>query len=235
MSQQDLEPQQPAQPAAPAAAVEAPVAQPERQYDAEYVAGLQRMVSQQQAELNRYEPLKDDIAWMTEDETRLAGIRRYRQSYEDALKPEVPPALADLYKHIDERTEPSRNWVEQQQRERAAREQADRDKFVAENVTYANRLVSEKKIKPDQIDGLAAYADSLAHRWQRNVTIEEAYKTGQSAFGGVPQTEAAKAPVLRADDGQGGVPGPSETDSKRWVSDFHGSLVDALKAEKRTA
>lgn len=232
MSQQDPELIAAAPPVAPAAPVEAPVAPPA--IDPQYVADLQRAYAAQQAELNRYESVKDDVAWMLEDETRLQGVRRYKSAYEEASKPKRPPELEDLYKHIDERTEPSRQYVEQQTKAAAQREQADRDKFIADNVTYAKKLVADKMITPDKIDGLAAYADSLAHRWQRNVTIEEAFKEGRSSFGGV-QTEAAKAPVLRADEGAVGVPGPSETDSKRWVTDFHGALTDALKAEKRSA
>lgn len=235
MSQQDLEPQQPAQPAAPAAAAEAPVAQPtvERQIDPNYVAQLEQFARQQQAELNRYEAVKDDVAWMLEDESRLEGVRRYKNAYTEAAKPKFDPTLEPVVEYIDKAVAPMREWVESQKKTAEQRTQAETTKFVADNVAYAQRLVAEKKVKPEQIDQLAAYADALAARRQRNVTIEEAFKDMQS-FGGAP-VEAAKAPVLRADDGQGGVPGPSETDSKRWVTDFHGSLVDALKAEKRTA
>lgn len=232
MSQQDPELIAAAPPVAPAATVEAPVAPPA--IDPQYVANLQRSYAAQQAELNRYEAVKDDIDWMLADETRLQGVKRYRNAYEEASKPQLDPVIEGIYKHIDERTEPSRQYVEDQKKAAAAREQAERDTFVQANIKYANGLVADKKIKPDQIDGLAAYADSLAHRWQRNVTIEEAYKTGTSAFGGTI-TEAAAAPVLRADEGAVGVPGPSATDSKRWVTDFHGALTDALKAEKRSA
>ena len=234
MSQQDPEQLQSTPPAAPAPAVEAPVAQPaERQVDLAYVAQLENFARQQQAELNRYEAVKDDVAWMLEDESRLEGVRRYKNAYTEAAKPKFDPTLEPVVEYIDKAVAPMREWVESQKKTAAERTQAETTKFVSDNVAYAQRLVAEKKVKPEQIDQLAAYADALAARRQRNVTIEEAFKDMQS-FGGAP-VEAAKAPVLRADDGQGGVPGPSETDSKRWVTDFHGALTDALIKEKRSA
>ena len=235
MSQQDLEPQQPAQPAAPAAAAEAPVAQPtvERQIDPNYVAQLEQFARQQQAELNRYEAVKDDVAWMLEDESRLEGVRRYKNAYTEAAKPKFDPTLEPVVEYIDKAVAPMREWVESQKKTAEQRTQAETTKFVADNVAYAQRLVAEKKVKPEQIDQLAAYADALAQRRQKNVSIEEAFKDMQTFSGA--QTEAAKAPVLRVDEGAGGVPGPSETDSKRWVTDFHGALTDALIKEKRSA
>ena len=234
MSQQDPEQLQGTPPAAPAPAVEAPVAQPaERQVDLAYVAQLENFARQQQAELNRYEAVKGDIDWMLEDESRLEGVRRYKNAYTEAAKPKFDPTLEPVVEYIDKAVAPMREWVESQKKTAEQRTQAETTKFVSDNVAYAQRLVAEKKVKPEQIDQLAAYADALAARRQRNVTIEEAFKDMQTFSGA--QTEAAKAPVLRVDEGAGGVPGPSETDSKRWVTDFHGALTDALIKEKRSA
>lgn len=231
--QQDLDPNVVTPPAAAPPAVESVASPPERQIDPAYVAQLEAAYRTQQAELNKYEPFKDDLAWMTEDESRVEGIRRYRKSYDEASKPQRPPELEELYKHVDESTAPVRAWVTKQELAEQQRAQAETSKFVQDNVAFANRLVAEKKIKPEQIDQLAAYADALANRRQRNVTIEEAFKDMQTFSGA--KTEAAAAPVLRADEGATGVPGPSKQDTNRWVTDFHGALTDALAAEKRTA
>lgn len=236
MSQQDPDPTQVAPPAAPPPQVEAPVAPPtvvERQIDPNYVAQLEQFARQQQAELNRYEAVKGDIDWMLEDQTRLEGVRRYKSAYEEASKPKFDPAIEPVMEYVKSELAPVREWVDTQKKTAEQRVQAETNKFVQDNVAFAQRLVAEKKVQPEQIDQLAAYADALAHRRQRNVSIEEAFKDMQTFSGA--KTEAAAAPVLRSDDGAVGVPGPSQTDSKRWVTDFHGALTDALKAEKRTA
>ena len=234
MSQQDPDLTQQAPPVAPAAPVEAPVAQPtERQIDPGYVAQLEQFARQQQAELNRYEAVKGDIDWMLEDESRIEGVRRYKNAYTEAAKPKFDPSVEPIVEFLKSEIAPLREEVNYSKAQRERAEAQTRQGFIDTNIAYAQRLVAEKKVKPEQIDQLAAYADALAQRRQKNVSIEEAFKDMQT-FSGV-QTEAAAAPVLRADEGAVGVPGPSQTDSKRWVTDFHGALSDALRAEKRTA
>ena len=234
MSQQDPEQMQGAQPVAPVPTVEAPVAQPaERQYDPQYVQNLENYARQQQAELNRYEAVKGDIDWMLEDETRLQGVRRYKDAYTEASKPKFDPAIEPVMEYVKSEMAPVREWVDTQRKTAESQANATRQAFIDTNITYAKSLVADKKIRPEQVDQLAAYADALAQRRQTNVSIEDAYKDMQS-FGGA-RTEAAKAPVLRSEEGAVGVPGPSAPDSKRWVTDFHGALTDALKAEKKSA
>lgn len=239
MSQQDPDLTQQAPPVAPAATVEAPVAQPtvtERQIDPSYVAQLEQFARQQQAELNRYEAVKGDIDWMLEDETRLDGVRRYKNAYEEAAKPKFDPTIEPVMEYVKSELAPVREWVDTQKQADLRRQQAERDTFIGENRKYQERLVAEKKLTPEQAWDLAGHADYLAAKLGRNVGLEEAYKRlGEfaGAIGG--KTEAAQAPVLRSEAGAIGVPGPSEADNKRWVTDFHGSLTDALRAEKRTA
>jgi len=235
MSQQDPELQAPAPPEASAPPVEAPVAQPaERTIDPSYVAQLEAAYRQQQAELNKIAPLADDINWMLEDENRRDGIKRYRKSYEEASRPQYDPAVEPVVEFVKNEMAPVRAYITRQEQAEQARQKAETDRFVADNVAFANRLIAEKKIAPAQVDQLAAYADSLANRYRRNVTIEEAYKD-MASFGGGPKTEAAAAPVLRADAGAVGVPGPSQSDTKEWLTNFNGKLVDTLRAAQKTA
>ena len=235
--EQDLEQQQATQPAAAAPTVEPVASTPavaERQIDPNYVAQLEAFARQQQAELNRYESIKDVADWVAEDPTRYEGVKRYKSSWEEASKPKFDPTVEPVIKYIDEAIAPVRAYVTREELAATNRQKAENDRFVADNVAFANRLIAEKKIVPGQVDQLAAYADSLANRYRRNVTIEEAFKDMQS-FGGGPKTEAAAAPVLRADSGAVGVPGPSQSDTKEWLTNFNGKLVDTLRAAQKTA
>lgn len=233
--QQDVNTDPNALPAAPAPAVE-PVAAPlqEPAIDREYVANLQRAYAAQQAELNRYGAVKDDIDWMLGDETRLNSVRKYRTAYEEASKPEIHPDLLPLLEEVRKENAPLKAYVTREEANRERAEAATRQTFINDNIAFAQRLVGEKKITPAQVDELAAIADARAHRLGRNVTIEEAYKS-VTGFSGSQKTEAASAPVLRGDAGEIGVPGPSQTDNKRWTTDFHGALVDEIKKAQRTA
>lgn len=230
--QQDLNPEVTAQPAAVAAQVE-PVAPAERVIDHAYVANLERAYAAQQADLNRYGAVKEDLDWMLEDESRLAGVKRYRSAYEEASKPEIHPELAPLLEEVRKENAPLKAYVTRQELAEKQREDAARQTFVNDNIAFAQRLVGEKKITAQQVDELAAIADARAQRLGRNVTIEEAYKS-VSSFGGV-KTEAAAAPVLRGDAGAIGVPGPSTTDNKEWLTDFHGQLTNSIRQAQKSA
>jgi hypothetical protein len=236
MSQQDPEQMQGAQPAAPAPAVEAPVAQPavERQIDPSYVAQLENYARQQQAEINRYESVKEDLDWMLEDPTRVEGVKRYRNAYTEAAKPKFDPAIEPVMEYVKSEIAPVREWVDGQRKSAEQRAQAERQSYEAENMRYLQRITAEQKLSPEQQMKLAGYADAAAQRLGRNVPIEEAWKDFSGGWG-QPKTDAAKAPVLRSEEGAVGVPGPSAPDSKRWVTDFHGALADALRAEQKSA
>lgn len=228
--QQDLNPEVVTQPAAAAAVVEPVAAPPERVIDPAYVAQLERGYAAQQAELNRYSTVKEDIDWMLEDESRLGGVRRYKDAYTEASKPKIHPELEPIINELRGEFAPLKAYVTREEANRQQAEAQTRQSFINDNIAFAQRLVGEKKITSAQVDELAAIADARANRLGRNVTIEEAYKS-VTGFGGT-RTEAANAPVLRSDAGEIGVPGPSTTDNKEWLSDFSGTLVKHLKAAK---
>lgn len=229
--QQDLNPEVVTPPAVVATVVE-PVAAPpqERQIDPAYVAQLEAAYRAQQADLNRYEAVKGDIDWMLEDPTRVEGVRRYKNAYEEAARPKIHPELEPILTEFRNEVAPLKAYVTREEANRQQAEAATRQTFINDNIAFAQRLVGEKKISAAQVDELAAIADARAHRLGRNVSIEEAYKS-VTGFSGT-KTEAAQAPVLRGDAGEIGVPGPSSTDNKEWLSDFSGTLVKHLKAAK---
>ena len=236
---QDLEQQPAAPPAAPPPAVEpapSPPAPQERQVDMAYVAQLEQFARQQQAELNRYEAVKDDVAWMLEDESRLQGIRRYKKSYEEASKPQFDPAVEPVVKYIDAALAPVKAYVTREEANRSRAEQQARQTFNDDNMRFMSRLTAEHKLTPEQQMKLAGYADAAAQRLQRNVTIEEAWKDMTGSWGG-PKTEAAKAPVLRADAGEIGVPGPSKNDDKVWLREggLHQYITAKIAEARKTA
>lgn len=237
--EQDLEQQPAVQPAAAQPAVEpapSPPAALERQVDLAYVAQLENFARQQQAELNRLEPLKDDLAWMLEDETRLDGVRRYRKSYDEASKPQFDPTVEPVVEFVKNEMAPVRAYITRQEQAEAARAKAESDKFNDDNMRYLARITAEHKLSPEQQMKVAAYADSAAQRLRRNVPIEEAWKDMTGSWGG-PKTEAAKAPVLRGDAGEIGVPGPSTNDDKVWLREggLHQYITGKIAEARKTA
>lgn len=230
----DLAHDQTLTPPAQAAAVVEPVvsAPPERVIDPAYVAQLEAAYREQQGELNRYAPVKDELDWMLADETRATSVKKYREAYDTASKPQRPPELEDLYRHIDESTAPARAWITKQEAAEVRQQTEARQSFERENIAYAQRLQSQNKYDQGKMIEIAAYADSMATRLGRNVGIEEAYKT-LSSFGGAPKE--SPPPSLRADAGAIGVPGNSTTDNKEWVSDFHGALVKSITAARKAS
>lgn len=226
--QQDVNPELPVPTAAAPPAADVPVVPSGP--DPDYVAKLEAYVRQQQQELNRYEPFRDDLDWMAADESRREGVKRYRQAYEQAAKPEIHPDLKPVLDRFDAEIAPIKAYITRQEQTEQRAAQQQRQKFEADNMAFANRLAATEKLSGDQLQQIAAYADSKAQRAGRNVGIEEAYKDMRS-FG--PRTPEAAAPSLRADAGTPGVPGPSTSDGVRWKTDFHGALVDSIKAAQK--
>lgn len=221
---------------APAAPAPAPAQEPQRTIDPAYVANLENYVRQQQQELQRLEPIKDDVAWMLEDESRREGIRKYREAYESAAKPQRPPELEALYTHIDQSVAPVRAYITKQEQAEQRVAQESRQKFTNENMAFAARLQAKEKLTQDELLDVGAYADALAMRLQRDVGIEEAWKK-MSARRGVAAPDAADAPVLRGDAGAIGVPGAS-TDpdkNKRYLTDFHGAVAESIRNAQRAS
>ena len=124
-----------------------PVAAPpaERVIDPAYVAQLEAAYRQQQGELNRLAPLADDINWMLEDESRVEGVRRYKNAYTEAAKPQYDPSVEPVIDYIDKKLAPVNEWVDTQRKSAERREQETRQSFINDNITYAQRLVAEKK------------------------------------------------------------------------------------------
>ena len=220
-------------PAAPAVAP-APSPTPERAIDPAYVAQLEQFARDQQAELNRYAPVKEDLDWMLEDDTRREGVKRYRKALEESSQPVVDPVLQQIYDHVDQAVKPAVAYITRQQEAEQRTIKEQNQKFERDNMQFAARLAGEQKLDQQKMLEVAAYADSMATRLQRNVGIEEAWKSLQS-FAGPSRAPEGDAPILRADSGAPGVPGPSVTDSTDWQTDLTGSLTKRFAKARRAS
>ncbi len=209
----------------------APAAPAAPQYDPAYVAQLEDAYNRLHAESQRLAPVREDVEWMLADEGRRTGIKRYRESWEQASKPQIHPELQPIFDEFDRRFKPMEERFTREDQQRQQQQTAAQQTFERDNMAYLNRLAATEKLSRDVQVEIVAYADSLATRLQRNVTVEEAWKKLSSRR----TSNAPDAPSLRSDAGAIGVPGPSTTNNDRWKTDFHGSLVDTLKKAQRSA
>jgi Skp family chaperone for outer membrane proteins len=218
-----------------ASTVEAPVT-PESSTPAfdnsAYIAQLEAAYNASQSELQRFNQYREDLEWMAADETRREAARRFRESYDTASKPQIHPELAPIVETFQREIQPLKEYVTAQQREYNDRQRQETLRFQQENIQYAQRLQAQEKLSSDDIVQLGAFADALASRYRRNVGIEEAWKTMTKRRDSGESSRPA--PSLRADAGAIGVPGPSTNKTDRYKSDFHGALVDSIKAARKT-
>jgi hypothetical protein len=179
--------------------------------DPEYVRQLEQQAQQQQAILNRLSPYADKIEYLVENPRAAEVFDVSRRAYEDELerrKPQVLPELKPVIDALDQRVAPLVSYVEQQRAEKERETQASQAAFYKASVEYADRLVAEKKIRPEDKLIIGNIADTLAAQRGERVSFEEAYKYTTSKFGGVASAPE-DAPILRADSGAPGVPGES--------------------------
>lgn len=199
-------------------------------YDPSYVSRLEAEYQQAQSILQGIQPYVDDIKWMAQNEDNVEFIRKARKNYDIARQPEIDPTYEPVLRQFREELAPVKQYVEEIRSERTRSQQAEHQKFLSENTMYANRLQAQEKLSRDDLVEVAAYADALANRYQRNVGIEEAWKKLTSRGS---QKEAAP-PSLRADAGAVGIPGNSTSKGNdRWKSDFHGALTDSIRAAQK--
>jgi hypothetical protein len=229
--QQDVDPTTPAAPAAPDAAVETPVASSATPaYDPAYVSQLEVAYNEAQSRLLRYAPIAEEIEWVAADPSRANGLKRYRKAYEESAQPAIDPVFQPVVEAFRAEIAPMRAYITRAEEAERRQQAEQRQNFERENIAFAARLQAEHKLSPEQLNQVAAYADAKAGRLRRNVGIEEAYKD-MTSF--AAPREKSPPPSLRADAGAVGVPGPSTNNTDRWKADFHGALVDSLKAAQK--
>jgi hypothetical protein len=172
------------------------------------------------------EQYKDDFNAIVEDEGYRDFQRKSRESYYDMQKrvaaereAEIPESEKRLLSALDERLgkfEPVlKDYASRAEAETAKAKEASQD-FARKETEYANRLVSEGKLNPDEVNELAEYAMTLHQKSVKDgnprfVGIEEVYKR---VYGRAEAKVTAAKPVprsQRAVAGATGVPGASRT------------------------
>jgi hypothetical protein len=189
------------------------------------IAELEDYATRAQATFERLKPLEEDIQAL-EDEGYRAFQRTSRKSYyqmleeqQKAADEELSPGEKRLLAKLDEKLKPAIEEVEVLRKDRESRTAAElktakdaTEKFTRENLEYAQRLVAEQKLTPDEVQDLGRYAkvlhdETVARGEARFVPLEEAYKR---LYGRAEERAAKPVPKsLRAKAGATGVPGAS--------------------------
>lgn len=213
------------------------------------LAELEDYAQRAQATFERLKPYEADIQAL-EDEGYRDFSRTSRESYYDMQKrvaaereAEIPEGEKRLLSAIDERLNKFapvlKDYDERAQvQERTAKEASQ--EFAKRETEFANRLVAEQKLSPEEVNELAHYATAL-HKQSvdagtpRFVGIEEVYKR---VYGRAQATAAKPVPKsLRGTAGTTGVPGASRTDTKRpditRPGDFTNHMLGVLNTKRK--
>jgi len=209
------------QPAVDPAGHEPAIAEP--RYDPERVAALEAYYNRTNPILEQY---KDDFNAIVDDEEYRNFSRTSRESYYDMQKrvaaereAEIPEGERRLMAHIDKRIDGFKpvldDYASRAERESATAKEASQE-FAKKETEFANRLVAESKLTPEEVNELAEYAMTLHQKSVKDgnprfVGIEEVYKR---VYGRAEAKVTAAKPVprsQRAVAGATGVPGASRT------------------------
>lgn len=212
-------------PAEPIAANDAAISDPRFARLAE----LEDYAARASATFERLKPFEADIEAL-EDEGYREFSRTSRESYYDMQKrvaaerdAEIPESEKRLLKAFDERLDRFKpvldDYETRAQTEARTAKEASQD-FAKRETEFANRLVADQKLSPEEVNELAQYAtalhkQSVADGTPRFVGIEEVYKR---VYGRAEAKATAAKPVprsLRGTAGATGVPGASKAPESR--------------------
>jgi hypothetical protein len=172
------------------------------------------------------EQYKDDFNAIVEDEGYRNFQRQSRESYYDMQKrlaaekdAEIPESEKRLLGALDERLGKFKPVLDDYERraetEKRTATEASQE-FAKKETEFANRLVAESKLTPEEVNELAEYAMTLHQKSVKDgnprfVGIEEVYKR---VYGRAEAKVTQAKPVaksLRSTAGATGVPGASRT------------------------
>ena len=171
------------------------------------LAELEDYAARAQATFEKLKPFEEDIQAIAGDEGYREFQRTSRKSYYQMLEEqkkahdaEIPESEKRLLSALDERLGKFKPVLDDyesraQAQTRTAKEASE--KFTQENLEYAQRLVAEQKLTPEEVQDLGRFAkaihdDTVAAGAPRFVGLEEAYKRTygraetKSAATGVP-------------------------------------------------
>jgi hypothetical protein len=222
----------------------------------ERLAQLETFYAQAQPLLDRLRPLEEDLTPLLEDEGYRDFQRQSRKSYYQMLEEQkkaeaeaLSPAERRLLDEMDKRLKPALEEVDVLRKEResrGAREQEAAKKaseeFTRTNLEYAQRLVAEQKLSPEEVGDLGRFAkilhdETVTRGEPRFVPLEEAYKR---LYG---RAEAKATPAvprsLRAKSAAPGIPGASQPVEKprpdmKKPGSFTNYMMEKLNQSRKT-
>jgi hypothetical protein len=216
------------------------------------LAELEEYAARAQATFEQLKPIEADIEALVKDEGYREFTRTSRESYYDMQnriakekEDEIPEGEKRLLGEIDKRLGQFKPVLDDYDARTKAQEAAAKEasqEFAKRETEFAQRLVAEQKLSPEEVAELGAYAMSL-HKQSveagapRFVGIEEVYKR---VYGRAEAKVAAPVPKsLRAKAGATGVPGASKPtpDPREDLSKPGGvtrHMLGVLNAQRKT-
>ncbi len=220
------------------------------------IAELERYYTESQEIFNRIKPYEEDLRPVLEDEGYREFQRQSRKSYYQMLEEQkkaeteaLSPGERRLLDEMDKRLKPALEEVDVLRKDREARTTREAEtakkageEFTRTNLEYAQRLVAEQKLTPEEVGDLGRFAkllhdETVARGEPRFVPLEEAYKR---LYGRAEAKAAAPAPrSLRAKAAAPGIPGASTPpDVKRpdmtRPGGFTQYMTERLNASRKT-
>jgi membrane-bound lytic murein transglycosylase B len=215
------------------------------------LAELEDYAARAQATFEKLKPFEEDIQAIAGDEGYREFQRTSRKSYYQMLEEqkkahdaEIPESEKRLLSALDERLGKFKPVLDDyesraQAQTRTAKEASE--KFTQENLEYAQRLIAEQKLTPEEVQDLGRFAkaihdDTVAAGAPRFVGLEEAYKR---TYGRAETKSAAPTPKsLRAKAGATGVPGASKpVDDRADLAKAGGvtrHMLSVLNSQRKT-
>jgi hypothetical protein len=215
------------------------------------LAELEDYAARAQATFEKLKPFEEDIQAIANDEGYREFQRTSRESYYDIQKrvakekdDAIPESEKRLLSALDERLGKFKPVLDDyesraQAQTRTAKEASE--KFTQENLEYAQRLIAEQKLTPEEVQDLGRFAkaihdDTVAAGAPRFVGLEEAYKR---TYGRAETKSAAPTPKsLRAKAGATGVPGASKpVDDRADLAKAGGvtrHMLSVLNSQRKT-
>jgi hypothetical protein len=201
------------------------VSDPTPAIDPERYAALEAYYTRTNPVLEKY---KDDFNAIIEDEDFAKFQRTTRESYYETrerlkkeAEAEIPESEKRLLGEFDKRLDRFKPVLDDYENRAKTQTEAAKtasQEFAKRETEYAERLIADKKLTPEQVEDLGKFAmalhkESVEAGTPRFVGIEEVYKR---VYGPAEVKSAAPVPKsLRAKAGATGVPGASRSTERR--------------------
>ncbi len=200
---------------------------PSTTFDPAEVERLKREYAQAQQILQTLAPHAERINRLIEEPDAAQFFDEAYGVFKDRSNksPELPPELKAIHDDVVY----LKDYVKTAEQKRQEQEQSVQQQRYQEDYHYAERLVAERPDLAEDnywgIQSLAAYAKN------NSITLEQAWKKVGSRFA-KPVKQAAPPSSLRADAGEIGIPGRSDTQAPSTNKSFRDVLLERLKSDQ---